>query len=296
MNLNKEKIMPQLCIGTVGHGIYTGNYNNYVKNLKKAIDIGYNHIDCADCYGIPNDIMKEIIHYGIEKYGRENFWITWKSDYITEDSIVELLGILELDYFDLFLIHHDSSCVRIRELEILANMKYTTHTIKNIGVSNCYKIDKLLEYNTILNDKYGFSIYAIEIQARPTGVKINKRNNIDDDFYDKCNINNIKILLFSPISGFLNKIYQISNENKFNSIYSNINNIKRKIIEYYIINYIKGRNNTIIIGISAGDGYKKSFRDITKILEDNTNNNILRGNTTVKNLLNNIGLANMSTD
>ena len=125
LNLNQvnHKIMPQICIGTVNQ--VGNNYDKYISNLKGAIDIGYNHIDCACGYGIPFDRMKEILHYGIATYGRENFWITWKSDTINLEHIKELLEKLELAYFDLFLIHHDNIC-NYRKLETLAIIKYLT--------------------------------------------------------------------------------------------------------------------------------------------------------------------------
>lgn len=283
------KIMPQVCIGTVNQ--LGNNYKRYKENIKNAIDFGYNHIDCADCYFIPMEIMKEIIHYGIEKYGRDNFWITWKSNNTKEEYIKKLLDFLELDYFDLYLIHHDYICNNFDKLEELAIIKHTTTYIKNIGLSNCEKIDKLLEYNKSLNINYGFGIYAIEIQARPYGVKVNKRNNIlNEDFYEKCYVNNIKILLFSPISGFLNKLFTKLNNSKYSRLLNNLENVCTRIIEYYTINYIKNKNNVIIIGVSSGDGYKKSFSTIKQIIESNNRNNILKKNTTIKNLLENIGL------
>jgi diketogulonate reductase-like aldo/keto reductase len=288
-----NKIMPQICIGTVNQ--VGNNYDKYVSNLKGAIDIGYNHIDCADCYGIPYHIMKDILKYGIDKYGRDNFWITWKSDNINLEHIEELLRKLELDYFDLFLIHHDKICDYMA-LETLAVIKSTTSYIKNIGSSNCENIEEITENNSRLKQTFGFGIYAIEIQSRPIGSKINNRTILNKDFYDICEENNIKLLLFSPISAFLNNVYKLleTNFEKYERISSNLDNIIEKIIEYYTINYIKNKQNTLIIGLGReGNGCKKSFATITKTLLTNNRNNELLRNTTVKNLLNNIGLDYM---
>jgi diketogulonate reductase-like aldo/keto reductase len=296
-----HKIMPQICIGTVNN-TYRG-LDEYKEILKRAIDHGYNHIDCADAYNIPLDIMKEILHYGIDKHGRDKFWITWKSEFISKEKIEELLINLELDYFDLYLVHFDYNCTQLNRLMKLGNIKKSYGYVKNIGVSNCESIDKLLDYNNKLKETYGFGMFAIEIQARPNGYKIqnipqNRRSILNKDFYDKCNENDINLLLFSPISAFKNMLLTLlnSNSNKKDAVarvFQNSDNIFNKIIEYYTINYIKNTRNTLIIGVSAGSGFIKSFDTIKTVLESNNRNNELKNNTTVSNLLTNIGLELM---
>ena len=78
--------------------------------VKRAVLLGYRHIDCASIYGNEKEIgavLKELQQAGVVQ--REELWITSKVWNNRHDDVVgsckQSLLDLELDYLDLFLVH-----------------------------------------------------------------------------------------------------------------------------------------------------------------------------------------------
>ena len=75
--------------------------------LPKAIDFGYRHFDGANGYTGPGyyEMLKSI--FDMKVNGRRNeFWITWKGDDITEQKVESVINKLNCGYIDLYLVHH----------------------------------------------------------------------------------------------------------------------------------------------------------------------------------------------
>lgn len=170
--------IPKLCLGTVqGSGSRVGVY------LEKAYDLGYRHFDGADGYN--RDGYMESLRDFLGNHDRSNLWITWKgNDPSRIESTLKQLGI---EYFNLYLIHHDYSCNAELKLVQLEDLK-KEGLINQYGISNCYRVDRLIEYKKQFPD-----LSVLQIQAKP---------NLDL-LIESMNKLGIEVMLFAPISGVM---------------------------------------------------------------------------------------------
>ncbi|KAL6815051.1 NADP-dependent oxidoreductase domain-containing protein [Trichoderma sp. SZMC 28015] len=121
--------------------------------IKKAIDKGFYHLDCAEMYGNEEEVGRAIKDSEVP---REKFFITNKVSQGIGDidaAIKESLKKMQLDYFDLYLIHTpyfanldpdldpDSDAFKCARAEFQSKWKSmeklkTAGLAKSIGVSN----------------------------------------------------------------------------------------------------------------------------------------------------------------
>ncbi|MGK7389442.1 MAG: aldo/keto reductase [Candidatus Cyclobacteriaceae bacterium M2_1C_046] len=104
----EHKTFRNLSIPVLGFGTYTLNY----ESIKKAIDLGYRHLDTARDYGNEEDVGRAWKNSG---KSRDNFFLTtkiWhtklKPDEVKKETEIALKN-LKTDYVDLLLIHWPSS-------------------------------------------------------------------------------------------------------------------------------------------------------------------------------------------
>ena len=100
--------IPAIGLGTFGSDNYSPA--QVAEAVKRAVLLGYRHIDCASIYGNEKEIgavLKELQQAGVVQ--REELWITSKVWNNRHDDVVgsckQSLLDLELDYLDLFLVH-----------------------------------------------------------------------------------------------------------------------------------------------------------------------------------------------
>lgn len=136
IRMNNGKYIPSIGFGT---SLVTGD--ECVRIIKKAIDIGYTHIDTAHVYKNETEIGKAIKESNVK---REKIFITskvWKDSMGYENTIKsfnETLNNLDLDYIDLFLIHwpkNNDEKLNIDTWKAMENL-YKEGKVKSIGVSN----------------------------------------------------------------------------------------------------------------------------------------------------------------
>ena len=106
--LNSGDKMPGLGVGTFGSDNYDAR--TIAEAIKKAVKMGYRHIDCASVYGNEKEIgqaIHELIAEGVVK--REDLWINSK---VWNDMHHDVIGAckktladLQLDYLDLYFVH-----------------------------------------------------------------------------------------------------------------------------------------------------------------------------------------------
>jgi len=100
-------------IPLLGFGTFLAKHEEVYHAVKVALNVGYRHIDCAEGYGNQKAIGKALSEVFAEgKIHRKDVWITSKlqADRMTLDvidtQIQTTLADLQLDYLDLYLIHH----------------------------------------------------------------------------------------------------------------------------------------------------------------------------------------------
>ncbi|MEP6645859.1 MAG: aldo/keto reductase [Saprospiraceae bacterium] len=126
-------------VPAVGLGTYKLTGHPAIDIIRKALDIGYRHIDTAQLYENENEVGQAIVNSGI---AREEIFLTtkiWPSNLHEKHfipSVKESLHKLKTDYVDLLLIHWPHQTIKVEEyIPLLVRSKETGLT-KEIGVSN----------------------------------------------------------------------------------------------------------------------------------------------------------------
>lgn len=149
--LNNGILIPKL-----GFGTWLIEGNNAYNAVKKALEVGYRHIDTAEAYGNEEEVGKAIRESNIN---RKKIFLTTKlvaeaKDYDSaKKRIEESLQKLDCDYIDLMIIHSPQPWKEVNQSEnryLKGNLDayraledfYKNGKIKAIGVSN-FEIDDL---------------------------------------------------------------------------------------------------------------------------------------------------------
>jgi len=236
--------MPKICFGTAQELLD--------KTLPLALDNGYTHIDGAEVYN-----NHRIVRESIRLKQRRSLWITWKDNTITVEKIQDILMKLQCGYIDLFLIHF--GCGVAQDYDELKKAQ-TAGFIRYYGVSNCE------DFNTILALKREHNIFANQIQARPPGGSIQRRDGLKDNFIEECNAIGVSVMLYGTISGILNSMDLFQEENYR---YWIENNNLENINKYYIDKYIRSKPNVIMVSSMSlsGESLRKNIFDVNKSIE-----------------------------
>lgn len=148
--LNNGIEIPMLGLGTYKIG---NNDNDVYRSIRRAIDIGYRHIDTATLYLNEKPVGKAIRESGIP---REDIFVTtklWGSDILDNNiqkAFEESLLNLGLDYLDLYLVHwpvKEKLVSTWKEMEKL----FDNGKVRAIGLSNhlIHHMEEVLESASI---------------------------------------------------------------------------------------------------------------------------------------------------
>ena len=212
-------------IPSIGLGTWLIDNDKVSETIKKAVKIGYRHIDTAQAYENEEGVGIGIKECGID---RKELFITTKiraeyKDYDSaKKSIEESLAKLGLDYIDLMIIHSPEPWAEFRtsdnnyykeNLEVWRALEdsYNEGKLKAIGVSN-FHIDDL--QNIIDNCKIKPMINQVLAHVGQTPFEI----------IDFCNKENILVQAYSPIAhGEANRIEEVQKlAEKYNKSFAQI--------------------------------------------------------------------------
>lgn len=127
------------------------------QTIRNALQLGYRHIDLAENYGNLTAIGEALVEaFKPESEGglglaRDDVWLTMKANPpFDEAHLTSLLQSMQVDYFDLLLIHHPQSCFESEDALTHAWQQLVHHhdagRLHHLGVSNCYQphLERLL--------------------------------------------------------------------------------------------------------------------------------------------------------
>ncbi|MBD3181566.1 aldo/keto reductase [Candidatus Poribacteria bacterium] len=181
--LNSGANMPMVGIGT-----WTLKGDKCRESVRKALEVGYIHIDTAEAYDNQEQVALGIKDSGVE---RDKIFITskvWKTNLRYDDTLEacdNTLKELQTDYLDLYLIHWPNDEIPMKEtFRALTKLK-DDGKVKDIGVSN-FTIQHLEEAMSVTET-------AISVDQ----VKYHPYDN-PNDLLEYCNENNIVVTAYSP--------------------------------------------------------------------------------------------------
>ena len=151
LTLNTGDPIPQL-----GIGVFKVDDDECERVVLEALEVGYRHIDTAMIYRNEAAVGRAIARSGV---ARDELFVTtklWNSDQgkaTTPDALATSLGLLGLDYVDLYLIHWPAP-LRDVYVETWLAMEdlYSQGLAKAIGVSNFEPdhLERILEAGSIV--------------------------------------------------------------------------------------------------------------------------------------------------
>lgn len=150
---NGAKI-PVIGMGTFGSDNYDAQ--TIAEAVKKAIIMGYRHIDCASVYGNEKEIgnvIKELIDDGIVT--REELWITSKVWNDKHNEVAEAcrqsLDDLNLEYLDLYLVHWPFPNHHPPHCDVNSRQEDAVPYIHENYMRTWAQMEKLLEFGMVKN-------------------------------------------------------------------------------------------------------------------------------------------------
>ncbi|XP_072259183.1 aldo-keto reductase family 1 member C23-like protein [Pyxicephalus adspersus] len=112
--LNDGHRMPVVALGTFNSNISL--INTVKEAVKTALDIGYRHVDCAYIYmsekGIGQAFREKFSEGKIKRedvFYTSKLWLTFHQPHLVRPAIERSLAALQMEYIDLFIIHHPIS-------------------------------------------------------------------------------------------------------------------------------------------------------------------------------------------
>ncbi len=191
-----EKI-PVLGLGTwrVGGGM-SPNYSqdgHYINIIRKAIELGYIHIDTAEMYGRGH--TEELVGQAIRDFQRKEVFITTKvsPENLRYQQVLQAceasLKRLGLDYVDLYLIHWPGSTPMEETFRAL-NQLVAGGKVRHLGVSN-FDLKQL---------KKAQSLSETPLVTNQVPYSLTNRRYANNGVLAHCQENNILLTAYTPFS------------------------------------------------------------------------------------------------
>jgi len=204
-----KTIINDVNIPVIGLGTFPLKGKQAIEIVKKAIQMGYTHIDTAEAYDNEQEIGE-----ALKDFDRKKLFITSKvrPDNLHYQSVInsckESLKKLNSDYLNLYLVHWPNPSIDMKETFQAFKELYSKGLIKAIGVSN-FTIKRLKQAIPICQSLL-LNIAVNQVEFNPLLYQ--------EELLDFCRKNNIYITAYRPIiMGAVGKLKIISEiANKYN--------------------------------------------------------------------------------
>jgi diketogulonate reductase-like aldo/keto reductase len=226
--MDKSKRIP-----LVGLGTWELSGSSCVSTVKKALELGYHHIDTALIYNNHQQIAKAIT--GVD---REKLFITSKFflDQSAKESCNQALQELGLDYLDLFLIHWPN---REKPMDQILQQMQTLKAegkVHHIGVSN-------------------FTIHHLQ-DALDRGVKIDY-NQVEfhpylyqKQLHEFCQKHQIGLIAYRPLG---------KGELTRESVFKEIGSVYQKTSAQVILKWLVQKNISVVVKSSSKEHLEENL-------------------------------------
>jgi diketogulonate reductase-like aldo/keto reductase len=197
MNIPKVKLKSGNEMPAIGLGTWELRGDECKSAVKKALELGYNHIDTAIVYGNQKEIGEALEELSYNCGGkRKELFITskvWRTN-LAYGAVLEeceqILEELKIDYLDLLLIHWPNSDIPIGDTMKAFKKLVDKGKVKNVGVSN-FNINHLKKALSEA-DKIGVKISINQVEFHPYLYQ--------KKLLDFCKDNQVHITAYSPLS------------------------------------------------------------------------------------------------
>ena len=191
MKIPRIKLNNNVEMPIIGLGTWKLRNQKCINVVKKALELGYNHLDTAEMY-----LNESEIGQSIKGFNRERLFITSKVtpedlDYFRVIGACEQsLARLETPYLDLYLIHWPNKYLDMNNILKAFKELYDEGKIKSFGVSN-FTIHHLKDTFKITKE-LGLPVSVNQVEFHPMLYQ--------KELLDFCKENNIVITSYSPLA------------------------------------------------------------------------------------------------
>lgn len=202
--INDVKI-PVLGLGTWGIGGFMEKDDSEDEKgiiaIKKAIELGYTHIDTAELYG--DGHSEELIGEAIKDFNRSKLIITSKvfKTNLKYDDVISAckksLERLQTNYIDIYLIHAPNPEISIKETMEALDYLVEEKLVKFIGVSN-FSVEQIKEAQKYSKNKICVNQIPYNLNTRNSDNR-GSCINMESEIIPYCQENDIIVMAFRPI-------------------------------------------------------------------------------------------------
>lgn len=170
-----------------------GNEKAEIEAIRYSISKGQNHIDCAELYGA--FYTDEVVGRAIAGLNREDLYIAdklWKTSIgkgLVRPTVEKMLEKLGTDYLDMLYIHAPWPEINWQEALPQIDELIDSGIVRDFGVSNF----------TIADMDQTQKIAKYPIVANQMNYNVLYKDEVDKDFQDYCNGNNIQLVAYQPV-------------------------------------------------------------------------------------------------
>lgn len=195
----------------LGLGTFKTEPGIMYNTVKEALNLGYQHIDCAPVYGNQAEIGKALINAINQKIvTREQLWVTsklWNDNHAPDDvetAIKKTLTELNLDYLDLYLMHWP---VAVKKGLFLPEKAEDLISLKDMPLTSTWAaMEKLIDKGLCRHiGVSNFSIKKINMLLDTAKIKP-EVNQIElhpylqqPEMFEFCKKNDIVLTAYSPL-------------------------------------------------------------------------------------------------